>query len=364
MSLPALAELVADGVSVTQGSRVSIFTNDAAVLPAAAAFVEEVYRRGGLAQIVHADEQFDASAVRWGSESMLRQPPPIEEAAMRWSDVHVSFRGLLPPTEALSGARVAALREGRGRIATLRWEGTRWAIVRVPTAQWAEFAGVDAQTLMDEWSASFAEDWPAAESRLMPWCAELAEASSVHIVGSDTDLVLGVGGRTWVPFAGRANWPDGEIATAPVEDQVDGHITFPGRFWFSGLEVADLRLNFADGRVTSVAASAGEDFVRGLLATDDGAMRVGEFGIGLNAALRTPTGDLLIDEKILGTVHIALGRSYQECGGRNRSALHWDIVKDLRDGGTVRVGDRALIADGIVSDELRRYAVAPPDESR
>ncbi|HBX81926.1 MAG TPA: hypothetical protein DEH05_12610, partial [Propionibacteriaceae bacterium] len=174
MSLPALAELVADGVSVTQGSRVSIFTNDAAVLPAAAAFVEEVYRRGGLAQIVHADEQFDASAVRWGSESMLRQPPPIEEAAMRWSDVHVSFRGLLPPTEALSGARVAALREGRGRIATLRWEGTRWAIVRVPTAQWAEFAGVDAQTLMDEWSASFAEDWPAAESRLMPWCAELA----------------------------------------------------------------------------------------------------------------------------------------------------------------------------------------------
>jgi aminopeptidase len=113
-----------------------------------------------------------------------------------------------------------------------------------------------------------------------------------------------------------------------------------------------------------VAASAGEDFVRGLLATDDGAMRVGEFGIGLNAALRTPTGDLLIDEKILGTVHIALGRSYQECGGRNRSALHWDIVKDLRDGGTVRVGDRALIADGIVSDELRRYAVAAPDESR
>lgn len=280
---------------------------------------------------------------------------------MRWSDVHVSFRGLLPPGGDLPGARVAALREGRGRISTLRWEGTRWAIVRVPTAQWAGFVGLDPTVLMDEWSASFAQDWPRAEARLLPWCGDLAKASTVRILGPDTDLVLGVQGRTWVPFAGRANWPDGEIATAPVEDRVDGHITFPGRFWFSGLEIADLHLEFSAGKVTAAVASVGMDFVAGLLETDEGARRVGEFGIGLNAALSTATGDLLIDEKILGTVHLALGRSYPECGGRNRSALHWDIVKDLRNMGTVLVGERALIEDGVVSDELRRYAVASPE---
>jgi len=361
MSFAALAVLVADGVSVSSGSRVSVFTNDGAVLPAAAAFVEEVYRRGGQAQVVHTDEQFDASAIRWATDVVLRQPPPVEEAALRWSDVHVSFRGLLPPVGDLPGARVAALREGRGRISTLRWEGTRWAIVRVPTPQWAGLVSLDAQVLMDEWSASFAEDWPRAEARLVPWCRDLEKASTVHILGPDTDLVLCVEGRTWVPFAGRANWPDGEIATAPVEDKVNGHITFPGRFWFSGLEIADLRLEFAAGKVTAAAASVGADFVTGLLETDEGARRVGEFGIGLNGALTTPTGDLLIDEKILGTVHIALGRSYPECGGRNRSALHWDIVKDLRGLGTVRVGEHALIQDGVVSDELRRYAVAVPD---
>lgn len=358
LSLHHLATLVADGVEVTSGSRVSVFTTDVEVVPAAAAFVEEVYRRGGIAQVVATDECYDESALRWARESVLRSPPPIEEAAMRWSDVHVSFRGLVPPRADVPGARRAALREGRGRISTLRWQHTRWALVRVPTEAWADFVGLDPQQLMGEWAASFVDDWTGAEDRLMPLCARLDQAPTARITSPDTDLRLGVAGRFWVPFAGRANWPDGELATAPVEDEVEGHITFPGRFWFSGVEIADLRLDFEAGRVVAVTARTGQEFVEEFLATDPGAVRVGELGVGLNAALRTVTGDLLLDEKILGTVHLALGRSYPECGGLNESSVHWDIVKDLRGGGTFTVGETPLILDGVIGAELRAHAVA------
>lgn len=355
-----IAALVADGVSVANGDRVSVFVTDVSAMDAAAAFVEECWRRGALPQVLATDERFDAAALRWADPRTLAQAPPLEAEAMRWSDVHVSFRAMVHPEVVASPERIAALRHGRGIVSTMRWEGTRWALVRVPTPAWADAVGLDGPDLIREWQASFDTDWADGERRMSALCQGLAAARTVVIDSAGAELELAVAGRVWVPFSGSANWPDGEIATAPLEDQVQGVIRFPGSFWFAGVHVCDLELEFADGLVVRESAREGLDFVRAMLDTDEGSRRVGELGIGTNAALRSMTGDLLIDEKILGTVHIALGRAYPQCGGTNRSAVHWDIVSDLRGGGSLRVDDEYLIREGVVLDALRGASVGSP----
>lgn len=350
----ALAVQIADGTQVGEGSKVGVFLTDPEGMPAVTAFVDEVHRRGGVPQVLLTDERFDRSAVAYATREALAEPAALEAWSMEWADVHVSFRAMaVPVAGAVDAERLALQRRGKGEVSTLRWQQTRWALVRVPTPGWARLIGADYEELLEEFFAGCIDDWPARRSAWEAVAAELAGSDTVRILAPDTDLRLAVGGRTWVVFAGEANLPDGEIATAPHESGVDGHIAFPGLFWFAGAEIEDLRLEFTDGAVTGVSARRGEPLVRELLATDPGARRVGELGIGTNAAVTTVTGDLLIDEKILGSVHIALGRAYPQCGGTNESSLHWDIVKDLRAPGChLYVGDRALIHDGVVDPAL------------
>jgi len=357
-----LVRLVADGVELKEGDRVSVFVTDVAAMDAVAAFVDEAWRRGAVPQVVATDERFDVSALRWAPDRVLSEAPPLEAAAMEWSDVHVSFRAMTNPVLDVDPARIAALRHGRGLVSTMRWQGTRWALVRVPTPRWASAMGLDGEQLLREWVASFDTDWADAARRMQLLCDRLGAARTAVIEDATSTLEIGVEGRTWVPFAGNSNWPDGEIATAPREDHVEGTIRFPGALSFGGVLVRDLELDFEGGLIVAERATEGRDFVTRLFDTDEGSRRVGELGIGTNAALTTMTGDLLIDEKILGSVHIAPGRAYPECGGVNASALHWDIVKDLRGTGggvrgSLRVDDEWLIHDGVVQPVLLEAAV-------
>ena len=355
-----ISRLVADGVGVTSGDKVSVFVTDVSAMDAVAAFVDECWRRGALPQVVATDERFDASALASADPALLEQAPPLEAAAMEWSDVHVSFRAMTSPVVDADPARIAALRHGRGIVSTMRWQGTRWALVRVPSPEWAAAMGLDGDRLLREWASSFVADWSEGAERMGRLCTEMEKTSSVVIEDEWGRLELPVGGRRWVAFSGEANWPDGEIATAPLEGAVSGTIRFPGAFSFAGVLIRDLELEFDGGLVVREDATEGLDFVRLLLDTDGGSRRVGELGVGTNAALVTPTGDLLIDEKILGTVHIALGRAYPQCGGVNESALHWDIVKDLRGGGSLTADGIPLIHQGTVRPPLADAAVARP----
>lgn len=358
-----IAHRVADGVGLRTGDRVSVFVTDVEAMDATSAFVDEVWKRGAIPQVLATDERFDASALRWASVDALAEPPALEIAAMEWSDVHVSFRAMVPPTTVADPDHVAALRRARGLVSSARWAQTRWALVRVPTAAWAAAFGVPAEALVSQWTASFDERWDEARSRMQQLCDALEGARYAVVSDQWGQLRMGLQGRVWVSFSGEANWPDGEIATAPVENDVDGTITFPGRFGFAGTVIEDLRLDIDAGQIVSHTASQGAALVGRLLDTDDGARRLGELGIGTNAALTTMTGDLLVDEKILGTMHVAPGRAYPQCGGTNSSALHWDIVKDLRArtdylGGSLWVDDVPLIRDGVVQAPLHAAAVA------
>ncbi len=177
--------------------------------------------------------------------------------------------------------------------------------------------------------------WVAVRERQAHLIERLSRADVVRIVGPETDLTLRVGGRTWANSDGKRNMPSGEVFTGPHEDSAEGHIYYALPTMVGGRTVSGIRLTFQAGRVVQASAEVGEDVLLSSLNTDAGARLLGELGIGTNYGIQTPSRNILFDEKIGGTVHLALGKSYPETGGVNASALHWDMICDLRGGGEI-----------------------------
>ena len=168
----------------------------------------------------------------------------------------------------------------------------------------------------------------------------------MRIIGRDTDLTFSTAGRIYVVGDGRINIPDGEVYTAPVDDSAEGVIAFEHPGVYAGQRIEGIRLEFRAGEVVAATARSGEAFLRQILDLDDGARRIGEFGVGVNDGLDRFVGDIFFDEKIGGTIHLALGRAYAECGGPNQSALHWDLIKDLRTEGAIELDGRRVFENG------------------
>jgi aminopeptidase len=234
----------------------------------------------------------------------------------------------------------------------------RWVVTRYPTEAAAQDANMSLRDYEDfVYRAGFLDhDDPVAEwtargetyARLADW---LGEKRELRVVGDGTDLVVCVEGRTWVPSDGRGNFPDGEVFTGPVETQVAGTIRFTYPSSRYGRRVSGVELEFRDGAVTSARADEGQGYLDEMLGLDDGARHVGEFAFGLNEAVTEFTGQTLFDEKIGGTVHLALGASYPETGGTVQSALHWDLVCDLRSGSEVYADGELVYRDGHFLDD-------------
>jgi len=182
-----------------------------------------------------------------------------------------------------------------------------------------------------------------SQQRLIDW---LADKSEVHITGPGTDLRVGIEGRTWINCDGKNNFPDGEVFTGPREDATDGTIEFTFPAYYGGREIPKPRLVFRAGRVVDAGAAAEEEFLQQTLDTDEGARVLGEFAFGTNAGIQRFTKNTLFDEKIGGTLHMALGRAYPESGGTNASAVHWDMVFDLRKDCEVHVDGKLFSKNG------------------
>jgi aminopeptidase len=177
--------------------------------------------------------------------------------------------------------------------------------------------------------------WEAVSAQLAARARELDGVRELRILGPDTDLRVIVEGRPWIPSDGRHNMPDGEVFTSPVETGTEGEIYFAFPSIFQGHEVEDVRLRFEGGRVVRAEASTGQDYLRTLIETDEGAAVLGEVAFGLNYEIDRFTRDILFDEKIGGTMHVALGGGFEEAGTQNTSDLHWDLICDLRADGEV-----------------------------
>ena len=180
-----------------------------------------------------------------------------------------------------------------------------------------------------------ASHWQDVSLSLSSRAEELGSVRELRILGLDTDLRVGVDGRTWMAADGRYNMPDGEVFTSPVETETEGEIRYTFPAIFQGREVEDIRLRFEGGEVVRAEASHGDEYLRSLLEMDEGARVLGEVAFGLNYEIDRFTHNILLDEKIGGTMHLALGAGFEEAGGKNSSGLHWDMICDLREDGEV-----------------------------
>ncbi|MCL4873421.1 aminopeptidase [bacterium] len=222
----------------------------------------------------------------------------------------------------------------------------RWILCNFPTNGLAQEADMSLEEYEDFVYSATNIDWNKVRQKEMKLKAALDRAKEVRIVGKDTDLKIGIAGRKSIPCYGERNMPDGEVFLSPQEDSAEGYIYYEMPAIYQGREVTGIRLRFKGGKVVEASADKNEDFLIAMLDTDKGARFLGELGVGVNYGIQKFTKDILFDEKIGGTVHLAVGRSYEEAGGKNISAIHWDMIKDLRKGGAIYLDGKAIQKNG------------------
>ncbi|OGM21579.1 hypothetical protein A2955_04145 [Candidatus Woesebacteria bacterium RIFCSPLOWO2_01_FULL_37_19] len=220
---------------------------------------------------------------------------------------------------------------------------TRWVITKFPTeaqAQEADMSLADYEEFV--FSAINGVNWTEKQKEQEKLRKIVDEAKEVHIIGAETDLRMTISGRKSENGDGRFNMPDGEVFTSVVENSTSGFITYTYPAIYLGKEFHNIKLEFAGGKVIKASADKGQADLNKILDMDSGAKRIGELGIGNNFQITKFTKDILFDEKIGGSIHLALGKGYKETGSKNESALHWDMIKDLRK----TASDKSLASQG------------------
>lgn len=229
----------------------------------------------------------------------------------------------------------------------------RWSLTQFPTqadAQEASMSLTEYEDFIYEACGMNEEDpvvkWMKMKEEQDKLCKMLNEKKQIRIVSKGTDITMSVEGRTWINCCGHENFPDGEVFTGPVENSVNGEIRFSFPGIYNGKEIEDIRLSFKDGKVVDAKASKGEELLKQLLEVDEGARFLGELGIGTNYGINKFTRNMLFDEKIGGTVHLAIGAAYPESGSKNESSIHWDMLCDMREGGEMYADGQLIYKDG------------------
>jgi aminopeptidase len=350
----AFAVLVADWcLEVQHGQQVLIDTTTLALEPAVALH-RALLEREAWPLLRLSPGGIEADFFRHARDLHLDDVAPIQLAEYEAADASVRISA--PANmNAVSGVDPLLVARRARAQARLRAAGARrrWCVTIWPTPALAQRAGMGERAYADFVERALFLDrpdpvaaWAALRDRQAQAIERLAPAREIHIETAGTDLRLNVEGRTWINSDGRRNMPSGEVYTGPHERCATGVIRFDVPSNRRGAEVAGVELRFAQGEVVAARADVGDEHLQAALGIDTGARFLGELGIGTNTGIDRATGSTLLDEKIAGTVHLALGNSYPETGGTNNSALHWDLICDLRKGGRVTVDGDVVIQDG------------------
>jgi aminopeptidase len=358
--------LVSYCVAVQPGDKVMLKSGPAA-LPLLRETYREIVRAGGLPHLFWDDQQLDEIMLQEGDETQLRYVEDTVKLAVETFDCRITIRAE-ENTRALSGVdparqqiAAAARREllqtfmARSATGDLRWVGTLF-----PTNAYAQDADMSLPEFEDfVYGACHADKAdPVAEwqklSRFQQQLVDyLVGKDRVQVKGPNADLSLSIKGRSFINSDGHKNMPSGEIFTGPVESSVNGWIRYTYPAIYQGREVEGIELWFEAGKVVKATATKNEAYLLTVLDTDEGARYLGEFAIGTNEAIDRFTRSILFDEKIGGTIHLAVGSGYPETGSQNRSAVHWDMICDMRDGGQIWVDGELFYENGRFPQFLR-----------
>ena len=335
-------------LELAPGQKVIIAQYEIESWPLTLACYESTIQAGGYPQIQLKSEHLRRAFMKYGTEEQYRWAPELEILSTEWADCYIGLRGGSNPDiyHDIPAEILAKNQKAQGVVSTARWQNTRWVLTRVPNASFAQQAGLDFEFVMDMYFEACLVDYATVREKWVKWSKKLSGSSDVHLKGKNTDLRMSIKGRSWGEPDARFNLPGAEMDTSPLEDTVNGHIWFENPGVLGGRFMRDIYLEWENGKLVRATASTNEDFLHQILATDAGASKVGEFSLGLNDKLHTFTNDILWDEKMYGTAHIALGRADSRTGGTNDSIIHWDIVKDLREQGEVIIDGRTVLKDG------------------
>ena len=248
---------------------------------------------------------------------------------------------------AMSGKEVMDIFHRRVAEGKLRWTGLPYPInaeAQEATMSLQEYEDFVYSSCLVDRQDPIAE-WKKIHTQQQKICDFLNQTNEIHLVGEDTDLTFNAKGRKWINCSGKENMPDGEVFTAPIENSVNGTVRFIYPAIYAGREVEDVRLAFKDGKVVKASAAKGDEFLQQTLKIE-GADRIGEAAIGTNYGITRFTKNMLFDEKIGGTIHMALGNAYPETGGQNKSPIHWDILKDMNKHGEIYADDKLFYKNG------------------
>ena len=356
-----LAQVLTEYSSPVQpGDYVTVVGNGATCAPLIEALTEAILRRGGIPNLqtsVMLSPDYCGYFELYLRLAGEQQLGFVDPTMLAWAERSDAIFFLKAPanTKALSAIdpdRIAEFRQGlqtfqKRYMARYDAGELRWTVVGWPTEALAQTAEMNLLEYtqfvyracgLDQFDpVAYWQRFRAEQERLTAW---LADKKHAEVRGPGIEMAFDFAGRPWVSSHGEQNFPDGEIFTSPVEDSVNGHVEFNYPCVYLGNEVEGVRLVFKDGRAVEANAERGEAFLLKMLDSDEGARRLGEFAIGTNQAVDRMTRSILFDEKIGGSIHMALGRSYKKTGGVNESAIHWDMVHNMQDGGEI-------IVDGI-----------------
>ena len=337
--------------------------------PLVVVLVRRVLRAGGHPVVRCTLDAVEEQMLKHGGDAQLRYLAPVDKSAIEqcnvyigiWADANTRALSAIDPKrqQIRAKARRPVLDVMMKRAALtgkrkLRWVGTQYPCQA--SAQDADMSLEDYSDFVFSGGLLHKRDpvgaWQRIRTAQQRMCAFLNRAREVRFVTDNgTDLTVGVAGRSWINCCGENNFPDGEVFTGPIEDATDGEVRYSFPAVHGGREVADVWLKFKSGKVVDADATKNRDFLYAMLDMDRGARRLGEIAIGTNYAIRRYTRNTLFDEKIGGTFHAALGAAYPESGGTNKSALHWDMVCDLRQGGRIEVDGKVVCRRGRFVDK-------------
>ncbi len=340
--------LVNHSLSVRKGENVLIVSSSELAKPLVLEVYKEILLAGAHPLVSIKLEEAANIFFEYASETQLRHLPKTQLHEAKNMDCFVNIRAPLNK-KALSnidpqkaGTRSKALKPIGEEIVNNK----RWVLTNFPTQALAQEADMSLSEYEDFLYRATNIDWDKVKKQEESLQKVLDKGKTVRIMGQDTDITLSIKGRKSIPCHGIRNMPDGEVFLSPIEDSAEGHIYYEMPAIYQGREVTGIRLRFKKGKVVEATATKNEKFLHTMLDTDRGARFLGELGIGTNYGIKKFSKDILFDEKIGGTVHLAVGRSYESAGGTNKSAIHWDMIKDLRQGGCIFIDGKPIQKNG------------------
>lgn len=355
--------LVQYSVAVQPGETVGL-SGELSALPLLRETYKEVIRAGGFCATHLLDEGMNEYYLRYGNDDQLSWVSPYEHWLSEQVDVRISIRSSTNTRRntSIDPKNAAVYQKARSPLMKARMARTaahelRWTLTQFPTEAYAQEADMSLDEFEDfVYGATFCDQpdpvarWKKLYDDQQKYVDWIAGRKHVQVRGPNVDLTLSVEGRTFVNSGGTHNMPSGEIFTGPVEESVNGWVRFTYPALREGRQVDGVELKFEDGKVINAHATKNEEYLLTQLDSDPGARYLGEFAIGTNFGINRFTGNILFDEKIGGTMHMALGRGYPETGSKNESQIHWDMICDMRT-------DSEIVVDGDLFYKNGQFAI-------